>query len=314
MIWDDHECEDGWGSYFLDRSDKDEMKDIFPKLDEKGLTWDDGLELRRRMFAAATQVYREYQHSHNPPTPMGQYDYSFSLGDTSAFYILDGRGYRDINRSSFRILGEPQFKRFSDWLEGEEIKKRKFLFIVAAVPLLHMYPVLVNSDETFIAKLDGLGDDLRDSWEHALHNIERQAVFEVLFKAADRGQRVVILSGDVHIAAAFRITKGKSSIFQLTSSAITYNVPTTLGWLLGKGVPDDGITHEGYQFKRMGLYTDSNFSLIQVDPGNGSVEFQLYGPQTVKLPEELHQALKKDGYAESRVVTHSIAKLPLIFT
>ena len=118
MIWDDHEIGDGWGShYFREGNAQDGLRRMLPDLDERGLTYDEGLELMQRMFRAAQQTYVEYQHSHDPPTPDRALDYAFRRGGC-AFYVLDGRGQRDIERESYRILGREQFDRFADWAGG----------------------------------------------------------------------------------------------------------------------------------------------------------------------------------------------------
>ncbi|HFD79506.1 MAG TPA: alkaline phosphatase family protein [Gammaproteobacteria bacterium] len=306
MIWDDHELKDGWGSDRFRRRGRDDLdRKIFPARRKKGLSRSDCRELLRRMESAGKQVYREYQHAHNPPTPEGRYDYSF-LHASSAFYMLDGRGYRDVNRRSRRILGQAQLRRFTEWLEALDPARTRYLFVVSAVPVLHMKPVFVNSDDTTAAELAEIDDDLRDAWEHSLHDSERRALLAALFAAAARGLRVCILSGDVHTSAVFRMTDEDSGavLYQLTSSAITYNKPRLLGWLLGNTVPDAGRSDDGYRFERLALYTDSNFSLLRVDPAADRVVFQLYGQQQVGHPE---------GTREDRPVTHSIARLELDF-
>ncbi|MGR3309959.1 MAG: alkaline phosphatase D family protein, partial [Candidatus Brocadiales bacterium] len=131
MMWDDHELCDGWGSYFTDT--EEDLYSILPKLKDRALTLDDGKEIMNRMERAAKQAYMEYQHSHNPKTDPGKWDYDFYHGDC-AFYLLDGRGYRDVNRDSYRILGKEQFDRFKNWLESDETKNKQFLFVLAAVP------------------------------------------------------------------------------------------------------------------------------------------------------------------------------------
>ena len=118
MIWDDHEIADGWGSHYFDRhDDEDGLRRMLPGLEDKGLSFDDGVVLVERMFEAAKQVYLEYQHSHNPPTASGDFDYAFRRGGC-AFYVLDGRGHRDVSRDSHRILGREQLDRFLEWVSG----------------------------------------------------------------------------------------------------------------------------------------------------------------------------------------------------
>ena len=300
MIWDDHEIGDGWGSHYFRRDDgQDGLRRMLPDLDERGLSYDEGLELMQRMFRAARQSYVEYQHSHNPPTADGVLDYAFQRGGC-AFYVLDGRGRRDIGRESYRILGLEQFERFAEWAGGLTPEDTPFLFVVSAVPVLHTRAALVQSDE----RLGGLGDDLRDSWEHELHTAEREALMKVLFEAAARGIRVSVLSGDVHVSAVFAIEDGEGRrIYQLTSSAITYNLSLPQSWVLRLGAANEGETDEGYRFERLALYARSSYAMISVDARAGEAWFKLYGEQALQSPQTLPQ--------EAIPLSHSIAKIRL---
>ena len=300
MIWDDHEIGDGWGSHYL-REDgaQDGLRRMLPDLDERGLTYEEGLELMRRMFHAARHTYVEYQHSHNPPTADGVLDYAFRRGGC-AFYVLDGRGARDIERESYRILGREQFERFAEWARALTPEETPFAFVTSAVPVLHTRAALVQADE----HLGGLGDDLRDSWEHELHKTEREALMAVLFEAAAKGINVSVLSGDVHVSAVFAIEDDRGHrIYQLTSSAITYGLSLAQSWVLRAGAADDGTTEEGYRFERLALYTQSAYALVSVDPGTGEAWFKLYGEQKLDTPSA--------SRGEAVALSHSLAKIRL---
>ena len=303
MMWDDHEIGDGWGSHYLaDGGPDDGLARMFPDLEERGLSRDDGRELARRMFRAASATYLEYQHGHNPDTPEGVWDYSFRRGG-AAFYALDGRGHRDIGRDNFRILGRAQFDRFAGWTESLDPEDTPFLFVVSAVPVLHARAALVGADQRMPLREAGLGDDLRDSWEHELHDEERRALMQVLFAAAARGFRVAILSGDVHVSAAFAIRDGAGNrIWQLTSSAITYNIPRPLSWILRLGAADEGETGDGYRFERLALYADSSYAMVNVNPRSGEAWFRLYGEQRIEAPS---------GGSEAVPLGHSVARIRL---
>ena len=306
MIWDDHEIGDGWGSHYLsDGGPDDGLARVLPDLEARGLTREDGRRLAYRMFRAACRVYREYQHSHNPATPADdEWDYSFRRGG-AAFYVLDGRGHRDIEREGHRILGEDQLLRFQGWLDALDPEETPFIFVVSAVPVLHAKTALVDADLRLPLREAGLGDDLRDSWEHGLHDEERAAVLEAIFSAAGRGLRPCILSGDVHVSAAFSLDDDQGNrVWQLTSSAITYHVPRPLGWALRFGAAGSGRTAEGYEFRRLALYTGTSYALLDVNPGNGEAWFKLYGQQVVEEPtsEQGRQIVP---------LSHSVAKIRL---
>ncbi len=299
MIWDDHEIGDGWGShYFEEGAARDGLRRMLPDLKARGLDYEDGMALVRRMFRAARFTYAEYQHSHNPQTAQGQFDYSFRRGGCG-FYVLDGRGHRDLAQDDYRILGRAQFERFADWLKAQDPEETPFVFVVSAVPVLHTRAALTSRDEL----LGGLGDDLRDSWEHELHTVEREALMTRLFEAAARGIRIAVLSGDVHISAVFVIEDGEGNqIHQLTSSAITCGLSLPQSWVLRAGAADRGTTPEGYEFERLAIYTRNSFALVSVDPASGQAWFKLYGEQQLPSAETAGEAVP---------LSHSLAKIRL---
>lgn len=327
MIWDDHEMGDGWGSFYLNGENKREAEwdEIFPDFKSHGYKVEDLKEILKRMEKAGKKAYLEYEHSHNPKTPAEQYDYNFSH-QCCEFYVLDGRGYRDINRAENRILGDEQLRRFEQYVKNIDAEKTNFLFVVSAVPVLHLRSRIGNMDNWAI-DLFNVEDDLRDSWEHKLHNKEREKLMKILFSAAARGIRVCILSGDVHVSAVFRIGDEKTSIYQLTSSAITYNVGTMLGRILGAGVEDDGKTGEGYDFERLALYTEPSYSIIKVNPEKKEAYFQIYGRQKIQPTKpnarikrknspsqlsSLEKLEKKIGnFDQEKPIFNSIAKIKL---
>ena len=320
MIWDDHELGDGWGSHKLPA----ELDEVLPDFVEKGISPDEGRELIARMGAAAKRVYCEYQHCHNPPTPSGQFDYHFRHKDCG-FYVLDGRGHRDIGRPTFRVLGEEQMRRFEGAVGDFVDSGIKCLFVVSAVPVLHTAAAIVDRAEGYVMDKLNLTDDLRDAWEHPLHDEERRELLRILFAAAAKGVRVAVLSGDVHVSAAFKISDGKSAIFQLTSSAVTYNLSTMQAWVLKQGASDEGTTKDGHIFERLALRTEPSYSVIRVvadDSNPVKATFQIYGRETVRQPSRQRRPqpapnaanARKDFWAqepEERPVMHSLAKIPL---
>lgn len=294
MIWDDHELGDGWGSHILrdDGRGDDELDELLPnwrrQLGDRRLA----VALLERMRRAAHRVYVEYVHSHNPPTD-GHYDYAFTAG-CAAFYVLDGRGERDVNRERARILGDDQWARFERWLGALDPVIHPFVFVVSAVPVIHLTPAVIACADRKIADAADLADDLRDSWEHPLHDEERRRLLRALFGKA-KAHRICVLSGDVHVAAAFRLvdradgcTPGDGAvIYQLTSSAITYNLARPLAWGLRRVTRSEGeVTADHYAYKRLACYTDSNFAVIEVHPDRGVVEFQLFGESCVDHPDK----------------------------
>ncbi|MCH9705626.1 MAG: alkaline phosphatase family protein [Proteobacteria bacterium] len=295
MIWDDHEIRDGWGSHKLEGADKEINEVLFEKWDEY-IDEKTALILINDMCEAAKQVYKEYQHSHNPLSDDDNiYDYTFTA-NASLFYVLDGRGQRNFDREKYKILGEAQMKRFHKKVNDLDPQKTKFLFVVSAVPVIHAKQMLANNAEGWLADKANITDDLRDSWEHPIHNDERRELLDILFAAANKGIMVCILSGDVHTTAMFKMERAGKKIHQLTSSAITYNTPRMLSWALGKTIADDGESQEdNYKYERLKMLLDPSFAIIKVDTRTGQekITFQVYKAQTIKGNDEENRELSK---------------------
>ncbi|HIE00174.1 MAG TPA: alkaline phosphatase family protein [Thiotrichaceae bacterium] len=323
MTWDDHDILDGFGSYVLKTDDEDpdnnpddELKFILPQEGKNGqiLTWHDRFTLYKRMVSAGKQVYWEYQHSHNPHDekksindPNYPYDYSFEQG-TSAFYVLDGRGYRDINlnprtkgkgtnetnqngKTKNDVLGDAQWTRFEKWLADQKNSKHEFLFIVSSIPLVHIHPNLANATPKSLGlvqekrEVEGLlDDDLRDCWAWNGHEDERTKLLKALFEVANNGKKVVILSGDVHVASAFQVSDKKSgnSIYQLTASGITFGMSPVVGWAFGAtvftsdAVLSEKLPKDAYEVKPLGFWCSRNYGVIKVVPQESRVEFAVH--------------------------------------
>jgi alkaline phosphatase D len=332
MIWDDHELHDGWGSHKMsvDKVVRSQFLNYRPKA--KNLKAEHARALIKRMIRAGAEVYNEYQHAHNPATPNEkQWDYHFEIGPV-AVYVLDGRGHRNIERTDAKILGRQQLSRFKHWLGSPAVAAKEFVYVVSAVPVFHLRSLLGTTKFQKFLKLvraDGVLDDLRDHWEDDVHDDERCELLEALFDAAGKGARISILSGDVHVAAAFKLSDDSGNvIYQLTSSAITWNLSRLKGIALKLGVPEAGIcevkTGRGknkkvrfrHHFERLALYARSNFAIVRSDPQTGEATFQLYGDPDSRDPinevdSRYERELMDEGY--DLVRSHAMARIPLRF-
>jgi alkaline phosphatase D len=282
MIWDDHEIMDGWGSY--EERELSDRLDTILEIENRSLN----LTLAKRMFRAAKKVYTEYQHSHNPRTPSGQWDYSFTCGH-AAFYVWDMRGHREFERDACRVLGERQRDRFLRWLAKPdgEAAHASALFVVSPVPVVHANEFLVN---TLDITLIGLADDLRDEWAHDTNLGERDVLLDALFDWSQRtGRKVVFLSGDVHVGAAFRLMRDshpRAKVFQLTSSAITYaKTPPGLTLLVksqGELRPPKG-SQTRTLFRKLHDTSRNNFAIVRSrlkSDGEVAIDWSLCGTTT----------------------------------
>ena len=286
MIWDDHEIMDGWGSFT--RAELGKKLDKHPSKAQRKRY----LRLIRQMFEAATKTYSEYQHSHNPSTPPGQWDYAFTTGPI-ATYVLDMRGHRKFApkaKGGKQILGGPQMQRFVDWLASDPARNARVVFVVASVPVVHHRSWIVNRFDE-----GGLKDDFRDQWEHDSNWKERRALLGAVGRfSQETGRRVVFLSGDVHMSAAFRLfdrDNPEARVYQLTSSGITYSgkarIPSIPFFGTRAGdylVPDEGFvagTSKHWSFEGIQEVIEAqNFALLHCTrrpDGDVDVTWDLHG-------------------------------------
>lgn len=262
MIWDDHEIMDGWGSFT-----KEERAALLNRMFQIDDT-DRNRELVNLMFRAASQVYMEYQHCHNPTTVVNlndlsntSWDYDFKTGPF-AFYALDMRGHHNCETPPDRLLGTEQHTRFTEWLNSPATCDAKVLFIVSPVPVLHWNEWLVNNLD-----IGGTKDDFMDEWGHNTNIVERAKLLDQLFERSHYGkQTVVFLSGDVHSGSVFKLYKTKSHpqarIYNITSSAISRKPAP--GIMEGR-IEDSGPVrgYEGVNCERLYGFADrNNFALI----------------------------------------------------
>lgn len=283
FIWDDHEIMDGWGSYTV-KQRKKLLNRFFQ--DDDGNT---NLAIVELMFEAAKRVYYEYQHAHNPPTPIDlkptkkanrlcEWDYSFKIGEYG-FYVLDQRGHHDYERhdDNNALLGSLQMRRFADWLKSPAAQSAKAVFVVSPVPVVHWGP--------FVASLDigPVQDDLRDEWDHESNTGERNKLLKAVFKYShDNNVPVTFLSGDVHCASVYQLEDTESytraRVFNGTSSAISRKpAPEKAEWFFKKsgrlkGYPNgDGNASEAEVDRLYAFSGAYNFFLVTAEERGGEV-------------------------------------------
>ena len=243
LTWDDHDIFDGAGSL------------LHPT------AFDD------RLRRAATRAYVEYQHLRNPAATLADeapYSYPFWYGDVG-FFVLDLRGCREFEAG--RILGDEQWRRLDAFLEEATARETPTVFIAASVPVVHASPRLMEILERLPTST---GRDIRDRWDVPTFRHEREALLERLFawQAGRPRRQVAILSGDVHVGAAFslRPRRGRGRIAQWTSSALS--TPTGLQHVLANRLVTRLVRlgEDSLRVWRRGLVTTNNIGLVDVAP------------------------------------------------
>ena len=257
LMWDDHDIFDGWGS-LLDRTPFDE-----------------------RLYQAAEGAYREYQHLRNPTGSLdaeAPYGYSFWYGDVG-FHVPDLRGERDFR--SERVLGDAGWARLDAFLREASEREVPTIFIGLSVPLVHASPALTTALERLPT---GSGRDVRDRWSVPAFAGQRSMLLERLFGWQSGGshRQVIVLSGDVHVGAAFRVRErgGPGRFRQWTSSALS--TPTGLKHVLANRLVTTFVRlgERELHVRRLGLAPSNNVGLVEVEPAEG-------GGHTIRL--SVHQ-------------------------
>ncbi len=267
-ILDDHDIIDNWGS---DPEHQEEK-------------WG-------RFINGALLAYMDYQGA--PVLPVGDrlpdsFDYTFSYGPT-ATYVLDLRSNRLAGKNG-RIFSDHQeagLKRFLN------TRMEPILFIVLSVPVIH----LPRWFSKVMARIFPEHEDFSDRWSTGAHIRDRDRVLEMIHahQSANPAQRIILLSGDIHIGCVHQIRFGSRVVYQMVSSPITHTnhflVKVGAKWLIRSNrryMTRDGRLQGKIRLLRGGKehtnpYGGLNIGLVEIEPGGQDYapkfRFLLYGHQ-----------------------------------
>ena len=246
LMWDDHDIFDGWGS-LIDRTEFDE-----------------------RVFRAAETSYLEYQHLRNPGGSLdaqAPYGYSFWHGDVG-FHVPDLRGERDFQEG--RVMGDAGWARLDAFLAEATERELPTVFLGVSVPVVHASPSLMTALERIRTSS---GRDVRDRWSVPTFKSQRTMLVERLFawQSARPRRQVIVLSGDVHVGAAFHVRPpgGPGRFSQWTSSALS--TPDGLKHVLANRLVTRFVRLGERELRvwRRGLATSNNVGVVDVEPADG---------------------------------------------
>jgi phosphodiesterase/alkaline phosphatase D-like protein len=241
-VWDDGDVVDNWGSVHEDPV------------------------LGAHIFAAASRAYCEYQHARNPGGRFGDppYHYTMQYGDIG-FFVLDLRGVRNASRQ--QLMGETQWEALTSYLTGEAAREIATLFIVSSVPIEHGSRWFTRLGERLPAALSG---PVRERWVSRNFVDSRDVLLDALFawQAQAARRQVIVLSGDVHCASAFTITRrdGPGVIEQFTSSAMTTPFKLKQTFFNRIAVRAPNLFERRYRFQRRLLSISHNYGIVRVTP------------------------------------------------
>lgn len=256
---DDHDIVDNWGSA------EDHQTDAW-----------------QSFFRGARWAYCDYQHTlvSDPVDQLpANLDYQLELADT-ATYFMDLRSNRRVGADP-RIVSDTQMADLERFLDSH--RARPAVFVVLSVPLVHL-PMRVTR---LLARVPPDGEDFSDRWSSRGHARDRDAILRLLHahQASAREQRIVLLSGDIHIGCLHRIRwQGREpNLYQFISSGITNDAGALVQVLSGllirgnRGIDVAGGLRARLQLvggegrRRRNPCARLNFGIVEVtrrDPGD----------------------------------------------
>ncbi|WP_163993267.1 alkaline phosphatase D family protein [Pyxidicoccus caerfyrddinensis] len=252
----------------------------------------------QRLHHGARAAYHDYQSARvlGPGAPPDTFDFSFDYGSTG-FYAMDLRSQRRGGEQP-RVYSPAQLARLSSWLDSH--RDSRAVFLMLSVPMVYV-PSWASA---VISLLRSHRGDARDRWTHLWNLPDRDRLLGLLLAHQRRcpGQRVVLLSGDVHLGCAFAIDwlgDSAGSLYQFTSSAVTHVTRGFSAWAAGH-LPraelllklEDGpaarlVRLDGVGGANRNPYNALNVGVVEVnDRGTHStVRFKLVG-QDSRHPEQ----------------------------
>lgn len=242
-IIDDHELVDNWGSVAAHSSRE----------------W-------RAFGAGARAAYADYQGSRvtDDASAREDFDYGLEYGPL-ATYVMDLRSNRRAGDDA-RIYSDAQLERLRGFLARHADKQ--FVQIVFSVPAVHLPKWGARLGKALSAVPN---EDFSDRWSTAGHVRDRDRMLRLLHdhQRANPGQRILLLSGDIHIACAHRIVwdDGTRPLIQLVSSGITNRV----GGLIQTASKLSILAN-----RRLTLHGDGLGARVRLLPGRGRKRINPY--------------------------------------
>lgn len=242
-MWDDHEIFDGWGSLDPAKNASAMYCSIFQVAKKHFFLF----QMQGELSSILNERLADNENDWILPLPtipgfgepqqltdIGPFNTGLTLtGDVSLLFfdLRTERRMRTWNEGV--IMSENSFRNIEEWLKTKAtLAKVQHLFVVMTVPI--NYPHNKGFNKLVDLVRYNLSDDLQDGHSDVAHEKERKRILEILGKfcaTAQKGTRVTILSGDVHVgcfASAYywpRNDKYGYVIEEYTSSGIAAQPP-----------------------------------------------------------------------------------------
>ncbi|WP_198585904.1 alkaline phosphatase D family protein [Pararhizobium haloflavum] len=273
-MWDDHDICDGWGS-LPDR-----------KLDSP---------VGRAVFEIARDYFLLFQLGGSPHAlpshlmdPTGAaLGWHVALPDLH-IVAPDLRS----ERRRRQIMGENGWQSLEQALKG--VKGRTLL--VSSVPALGPRLSLIETLMRMTPTMEKYEDDLRDQWQSRTHRSEWRRLLRLLLETHSRpGNRVTVVSGEIHLATRATLDDPSGPLHQLVASGITHPPPPELyARALGTLARLGETPLKGHPIRihplpgRDTIYTARrNFLMLARENGRWRSWWELEDPQGVTPPLDL---------------------------
>jgi hypothetical protein len=209
MMWDDHDIYDGYGSH--------------PP------SWETSAA-HRAVFAEARNAFRLFQLGLGPDDELpgalapdaSHYSWCYRIGDTGIL-APDLRATRTFEQ----VMSPEAWDAVERALDG--LRDCRTVVIVSTVPIVNLNVAAAERVVSFLPSRLRFMNDLHDQWQSAAHRRSWQRILQGLLDLAARpGMTVVVLSGEIHLAAGGIARRDDTQVWQLTSSGIAHPRPSSL--------------------------------------------------------------------------------------
>jgi len=257
MMWDDHDIFDGWGSHPEWLLDSPVAAGLF--------------QAAQKAFCLLQLGHRLDEEREGALDPEGA-----SLGWKCRFsdFTVIAPDLRSERRPN-QVMGARGWNGFRQALEAEPDGRR--ILLLSSVPTLGPRLSWVEAGIGIVPRLRRYEDDLRDQWQSRHHREEWVRYLSFLEQQANaHGQRITLLSGEIHLATRAEMQLASGPLHQLVASGISHPPPPkayagSLGLLASLGeapLPGRPIRLLPLPGQRRIYTSERNFLLLdQEEPG-----------------------------------------------
>jgi hypothetical protein len=228
MMWDDHDIFDGWGSW--------------PE-NQVGAVHTGVYQVARKYFRLFQLQSAEGEKKAQFLNPDQNFSFAYRLG-RSAIVAPDMRS----ERKPRQVMSRHSWKKLFAWMYKQagnsngQTEDCRHILLMSAIPIIYVNARYIERLLNWIPGQQPMEDDFRDQWLSHAHREERHWVVREFFGfVRETGCRITLLSGDVHVGCAGKLTythqnTGESYVIdQLVSSAmVNFPPPAPMVYAMDK--------------------------------------------------------------------------------